>query len=734
MTDLSGQSVDRYHILGIIGQGGMATVYRARDTRLGNEVAVKVIRKEAFPAEVHDRILKRFEREARVLARMSHPNIVKVHAFGEYNGAPYLVMDLISEKTLKDISKPLHYRQAIQLLLPVAHALEHAHQKGILHRDVKPSNILIGAGGEPMLADFGIAKLLEEGEGHTLTGTGVGVGTPEYMAPEQGLGKEVDVRADIYALGIVLFELLTGQKPFTADTPMAVVIKQINDPLPRPRLINDEIPVALEEVLIKALAKQPEDRYSEMGALVAAFESVLRGNEVSRETVSGLFDQDRHRAGGDKKTPKIAAHFEAVTRDDYLPRDTSSSPLTTDNVQEEPRKKRLPYILSFVGLLCAVSVGIVLIIYGFSTINNSMTSQPEEPAAVSGAVITEPPELSPTILQSNASGSPAPASTAIVVLPSFAPDVIQLNNVFELREIHRWSDRYNYRSSVSWESDSQGFFLADIGYGYSRYDISTRSVQRFREDMRNIYMAALFPDGLYYATRDFNFNQINVWQHGTDALAYLIRGETGYFGSYPVFSPDGQLLAGVLDDAILFWDAKDGSTKAVLDQGLAYQPGSTPELISTFSNDSNYYAAGNAYSGKIKVWDVATNTLLSTIQWHEGLRTLGFSPDGTILVSGGLSYSNRDVLRFWDITTGNLIRKVTRSNENINSVAFSVDGKLVFSGSEAGVLRAWGVPSSDLITTVANTGGTVNLLSISPNGKYLVTAGEEVILFAIQTP
>ena len=236
MTNLIGQSLGRYHILEQLGEGGMAIVYKAYDTRLERDVAVKVIRTDLFGQAVIERILKRFEREAKALARLSHPNIVKVHDYGEHEGAPYLVLEYLSAGTLKQrLGKPISWQEAVRLLIPVAQALDYAHEHNIIHRDIKPSNILLTEKGQPMLTDFGIAKLLDAGEGQTLTATGVGVGTPEYMAPEQGLGKEVDARTDVYSLGVVFYELVTGRKPYVADTPMAVVFKHLTDPLPRPK-------------------------------------------------------------------------------------------------------------------------------------------------------------------------------------------------------------------------------------------------------------------------------------------------------------------------------------------------------------------------------------------------------------------------------------------------------------------------------------------------------------------
>ncbi|NPV85717.1 MAG: SUMF1/EgtB/PvdO family nonheme iron enzyme [Anaerolineae bacterium] len=277
MPDLSGQSIGRYHLIEKLGEGGMAVVYKAFDTRLEREVAVKLIRTEQFPPAVLERVLKRFEREAKALARLDHLHIVKIYDYGEHDGVPYLVMQYVPGKTLRQrTGKPLPYGEAARLLAPIARALEYAHQRGMVHRDVKPANVLITASGEPVLTDFGITKILEAGEGETLTGTGVGVGTPEYMAPEQWLNR-VTPQSDIYALGVVLYELVTGRKPYTADTPAAVLLKQASEPLPRPRDFVPDLPERVERVLFKALAKQAENRYASMAEFAAVLEGLAGG-------------------------------------------------------------------------------------------------------------------------------------------------------------------------------------------------------------------------------------------------------------------------------------------------------------------------------------------------------------------------------------------------------------------------------------------------------------------------
>ncbi len=276
MDNLIGQSLGRYHILEPLGEGGMAMVYKAFDTRLERNVAVKII----LPSrQQNEKFLKRFEREARALAQLTHPNIVGVIDYGEHDGLPYLVMEYISGGTLKQklTGKPVPWQEAARVLAPVARALEYAHLHHVIHRDVKPSNILITDSGQPMLTDFGIAKILESEETTDLTGSSTGVGTPEYMAPEQGLGHAVDQRADIYALGIVLYELIAGRKPYRADTPMAVVLKHVTEPLPRPRQFVPDLPERVEQILIKALAKKPEERYQTMREFAGVLESLASG-------------------------------------------------------------------------------------------------------------------------------------------------------------------------------------------------------------------------------------------------------------------------------------------------------------------------------------------------------------------------------------------------------------------------------------------------------------------------
>ena len=198
MDNLVGQNLGRYHVIEPLGQGGMASVYKAFDTSLERNVAIKIIRSDKDEGTEQNEFLKRFQREAKALAQLDHPYILKVLDYGEQAGVPYLVMPYVQGGTLKQkMGQPIPYREAATLLEPIAQALDYAHRRNIIHRDVKPANILISESNSPLLSDFGIAKIIESGESTQLTATGVGIGTPDYMAPEQWMGK-VDACGQIF--------------------------------------------------------------------------------------------------------------------------------------------------------------------------------------------------------------------------------------------------------------------------------------------------------------------------------------------------------------------------------------------------------------------------------------------------------------------------------------------------------------------------------------------------------
>jgi serine/threonine-protein kinase len=254
----------------------MAIVYRARQESLDRTVAVKVLSETLAASE---EFIERFRREARTAANMRHPNVITVHDFGQdERGVPYLVMEFIEGDTLADLMDlGLDDTRVPDLLDQIAAGLDYAHARGVIHRDIKPGNVLLTEDGRAVLADFGLAWLIE---GTPLTMAGGVVGTPEYMSPEQASGDPIDHRSDVYALGVVLFEMLTGERPFAADSPMGILIKHLQTPAPSILELRPDLSPDVDAVLQQALAKSPDERFSSAGALAHAFRTAFTSSPL----------------------------------------------------------------------------------------------------------------------------------------------------------------------------------------------------------------------------------------------------------------------------------------------------------------------------------------------------------------------------------------------------------------------------------------------------------------------
>ncbi len=276
MAGLVGQMLDHYKLVEQIGQGGMATVYRAMDTRKLAEVAIKVL----SPTLGSDkRFLRRFRREAQVVSRLKHPHIVVVTDYGEQLGYAYLVMPFVVGDTLYDrmTRRGVTQAEAARWVAHTAAALQFAHDRGVIHRDIKPSNIMITREGTAQLTDFGLARMTESST--SLTGSMI-LGTPAYVSPEQGRGGEVNPRSDQYSFGVILYQLATGRLPFESETAMGTVLMHMQDPPPPPRQFNPNLPPQIERVILKSLAKAPEDRFASVDALNDAYQRGLRGEAL----------------------------------------------------------------------------------------------------------------------------------------------------------------------------------------------------------------------------------------------------------------------------------------------------------------------------------------------------------------------------------------------------------------------------------------------------------------------
>jgi eukaryotic-like serine/threonine-protein kinase len=286
----------RYEVIGRAGSGGMAEVYRARDELLGREVALKVL-SERFSRD--KAFVERFRREAQAAANLSHPNIVSLYDYGSDDDTYFIVMEFIDGKALSDViaaEAPLMPERAADIAAEVAAALQRAHSAGLVHRDIKPGNIMITSAGQTKVTDFGIVRALRRDGETTMTQTGMVIGTAAYLSPEQAQGNTVDARSDVYSLGCVLYEMLTGRPPFAGDTPLSIAYKHVRESAARPSQSNADVPRELDAIVLKALAKNPDNRYDSATEMQQDLQRYLGGQKVLATPLLG--DETTALAGG----------------------------------------------------------------------------------------------------------------------------------------------------------------------------------------------------------------------------------------------------------------------------------------------------------------------------------------------------------------------------------------------------------------------------------------------------
>jgi serine/threonine-protein kinase len=274
----------RYEILGSVGKGGMGVVFRARDKQLDEVVAIKVLRGEMLSED--PTLLDRFKQEIKLARRITHRNVLRTHDFGETDGTSYISMEFLEGVTLKDLIKSkgaLPVGVGLSIAKQMCHGLEAAHQQGVVHRDIKPQNMLIlPETGELKIMDFGISRVSSvEPAGSGLTTAGTVMGTPDYMPPEQAQGRPADFRSDLYSLSVVFFEIFTGKLPFKGETPMAVVVAHIQQAPPRPRSVNPKLPAELEAVILKGLQKDPARRWQTTDEILEALSVISTRSEAA---------------------------------------------------------------------------------------------------------------------------------------------------------------------------------------------------------------------------------------------------------------------------------------------------------------------------------------------------------------------------------------------------------------------------------------------------------------------
>jgi len=409
----------------------MATVYRAYEPGLDRYVALKVLPDDSLDNET---AVQRFKLEARAVARLVHPNIVPVHAFGieEATRTPWMALQLVEGGSLANLLAQgrLNPRRAVGLLRGIASALDYAHGQGVLHRDVKPQNVLIAAGDHAYLADFGLARILEGSV--ALSAAGTVLGTPQYMAPEQALGEKLDPRCDIYALGIVAYEVLAGALPFQADTPLAVLMKHVREPIPIPA--PERVPEALLRPVLKALAKERDHRWPTALSFVDALEEGAASPPAEQPTVSiaGALPVLRPPAPPTSPVPAPAAPTEVAARP-ALTRQPARPPAAEASAAIiGPRSRAALAVLAAAGLVIAGGIAGILRLWPREpevapTASVASTIPPSRPTAAPATTPSLPTAAPATTLPAPPSAPPPVAASPSPVTPP-APAVIQVRS------------------------------------------------------------------------------------------------------------------------------------------------------------------------------------------------------------------------------------------------------------------------------------------------------------------
>ena len=693
-------SLGKYQILEEIGRGGMGAVYKGFDPFLNRTVAIKLL----APHLVWEKaFVERFLREARAVAQLHHPNVIDIYDVGQDGNNYYFVMAFLPGMSLTRLisqKERLTPAEARTILRQLADALDYAHSKGLVHRDVKPANVMFDERGQVVLTDFGIVKAAEESR---LTGTGATIGTPHYMAPEQVLGQQVDARTDQYALGVIAFEMLTGRVPFDAPTTTALLYKQVNEPPPSVTAFCPDLPPAVEPALNRALSKLPAERYASCGEFVAALEQAL-GPQAIATTQPVLPPVER--------TPPHGGRSAEPEREPQ-PALPSVAPQPTRGPTAPPASKRgIPgwaWIVGVVALLaCMVGVGLLAVLGG----KLLGTQLPATPTLAAASQRTLPPTATrvPAILPPASVTIPGQAPTRASATPAATSmpkpvSAISPANAEQVTQLALWDK--SGAAVVAWSPDGKLLAIAST----SIYLLDTQTLKQIRSiEARGVLNGIAFsPDGTMLASS--SYEGVKLWQVDSGSELRTFPGITSVKGV--AFSSDGTMLAVAAGKTIKLLDVASGSELNTL-------VGQTSEVTTlAFAPDGKTLASGSV--AEVILWDATSGRPVRTLKHDNWLRSAAFSPDGRTLATGSIGGG----LKLWDVASGRELRTLTGHTGHVNSVTFSPDGTLLASASDDVTIKLWEVSSGRDLRTLKGHSDRVQSVAFSPDGTLLTSGAAD---------